>query len=196
MSISDKTFDEIAAHLTEGGWKEEGKDGLVTLYSKMIDNKECIKSVAEVNNCRPDQFIKLIIDCELRKKMAENLVQVYPIESGEDHDIIYQEASAPSRFVSNRDFIVARRWKTLEDGTVTMVMKSVEHEKFPPKSNPVRAEVVRQAVSLKPMDNNKTYFIQINSMDMNGMLPSSVISYSMKKMPVDLINKVEKYFNK
>jgi hypothetical protein len=189
-TITDKIFDEIISYLTDEGWQEAEKDQYVTIYTKQIGGGECVKSVGILENCTPDQIFQLIKDCELRKKISENLAQVFPIEEGEDHDIIYQEFIPNSRFVSNRDMVIARRWKKLNDGTIIIVMKSIEHSKYPAKSNPVRAQVVRQAVSFKPIENGKVIFTQINQMDLNGYIPSSVANYVLRKMPSELVNKL------
>ncbi|KAL0482550.1 StAR-related lipid transfer protein [Acrasis kona] len=190
--ISDQTFDELTSYLTAGGWVESETTEGVVISTKSFPEGQAVKSVGVLNDSPPDQVIKLIIDCNMRKKLSTNLAQVFCIESGDGCDVIYQEFVPNSMFVANRDMVIARRWKYLEDGSVVIVMKSVEHAKYPPhpSGTPVRAQVVRQAVSLTPIEENRTVFTQINQMDLNGYVPSSITNYVMKKMPIELVSKL------
>jgi hypothetical protein len=67
--------------------------------------------------------------------------------------------------VSNRDFIICRRWKKdTEKNTVTIVTKSIKYSKCPEIEDCVRANTIIQASFLE-YKNEKTYITLINQTD-------------------------------
>jgi hypothetical protein len=75
------------------------------------------------------------------------------IEKKENSDIIYVETSIKSMIVTDRDYVVERRWMISND-EIYMCSSSIEHKDVPEIKGIVRCNILAQSVYLKKTSDN------------------------------------------
>ena len=119
-------------------------------------------------NTTPDKFAELIFKIDRRGEFDDMFKKGEIIEKIDDNlNIVYSLFDSGSMVVSNRDFVTFVG-KVHEGDNVYIASKSIPHEKYPEKSNPVRGDVIASGWILKKIGENKTSIIFINGSDPKG----------------------------
>lgn len=167
----------IDAETTEFGMKElnnlddwylEGEWEHLKIWSKTLFEKYDISAFkAKMLLKRPvDLCLRAFRDHESRVEYVEYITVAKKIDEGEEWDICYQVSAPPLFFLSPRDSVLARTWSKSGDG-YDIITKSVEHPDYPLNDLYTRAEIIFQAVQLRPSEENPewTDIVAINQMN-------------------------------
>jgi len=101
-------------------------------------------------------------------------------------DVVYVKTIVP--LVSDRDYVVARRWEINDDGSqVIMCAKSIEHEKVPEVKGFVRCNIVIQAAIFNKVKEDETHITLLSCIEPNGWIPNFVVSQLQNIIPNRLL---------
>eukprot|EP01100_Stratorugosa_tubuloviscum_P006234 TRINITY_DN2699_c2_g1_i1.p1 TRINITY_DN2699_c2_g1~~TRINITY_DN2699_c2_g1_i1.p1 ORF type:complete len:321 (+),score=130.33 TRINITY_DN2699_c2_g1_i1:197-1159(+) len=78
--------------------------------------------------------------------------------------------------LADRDFLVVRRLKRFDDGSVLIADRSIEYGIVPPLKNCVRCNLEFNIRYFKDLANGKCQFVYINLTDIKGWVPSFVVN--------------------
>ena len=114
---------------------------------------------------------------------------------GKSYDVFYTRLKGPNALVSHRDFIIAREWWYDEANKAWwMIMRSIPYDGPQGKevSGVIRGEFVIQAFKFESVNDGKaTKFTIMAQVEYGGWLPSGVIGFFQKKIPLDMKDKLE-----
>jgi len=91
----------------------------------------------------------------------------------------------------NRDFLVFRRVKKLEDGRVIIAEQSIAHSKFPTKPGVIRCDLPYQMRILEPKDKG-TLIVGTNLTDIKGWIPAFAVNSSNIDVSLEELSHISK----
>jgi hypothetical protein len=199
--LNDDIFQSIVLQVAkDDGWKLESTKGNLQIQRKSIfpDKVQAVRVIASVP-LKPKHVFQVVLNIENRLHISDHTKEAKFVYRDHEHntDIIYTCVAAPSRLVSNRDFVVGRRWATLQECGLEgegyiVAMKSVTRDDCPPKGDNVRGEFIMQALMVKKKDENSSEIRILNQVELNGWIPSAIQSYFQTTVPCEMPELLEK----
>jgi hypothetical protein len=105
----------------------------------------------------------------------------YLYRLNEDVNLMWWQYN-PGVFITNRDFVVARRRVCIGDHTIILLDKGIETGLMPPLPDTIRTEMPFQVRHMTKMrEANGTNFVEIqymNQTDIKGMMPTALVNKS------------------
>eukprot|EP01080_Neovahlkampfia_damariscottae_P007295 gene7295-11614_t len=176
------------------GWNLEWNDKKIQCFSKKLYENTDMNTIKCFTTIHypVDLLYKVVLDGDTRVKWAPNVVKSKIIEKGDDWDIHYMLNQPPFSMISQREMLVVRKFKKVENG-YDVVVKSTTHKDYEIKSDVIRAEVLAQNIKIrKSLKNDQhsdvTLLNQINC----GWIPRWVMGQIMKNMPNIVIDSFSK----
>lgn len=211
--IDDDTYKQILSQVYLGdGWKQDtapsGKHHL-SIQKKQVfpDRVQAVKVIARVS-LKADHILKVVLNVENRLKISDHTKEAKFVEkTAADNftDVFYTCLGAPSRLVSARDFVVARRWDSISDCCALIgaqppsppkgyivALKSVVRDDCPPTSGNVRGEFVMQAIMIHELEDGTSEIRVLNQVELNGWIPSAVQGYFQTSVPCQMPDLLER----
>ncbi len=139
---------------------------------------KCVKSWGVVQNTPENVHRQLWSETKEEKLRDDDTMIDHKIvevlDDAGNYQIVYQKYKFPWP-LSARDFVFLRFVRTLPDGTIVFISKSVTHPDYPEEKKTVRGDIINSAYVQKPQDGN-TLFGYMVQMDPKVPLPSSLPS--------------------
>ncbi|KAF0694945.1 Aste57867_14200 [Aphanomyces stellatus] len=88
-----------------------------------------------------------------------------------------------------RDFVVITSEKRLQDGTIAIGTRSIDHPMYPESTKFVRAHTYVSGYVIRPVDVEQCHVTLIVHMNLNGMLPAMVINVLAIDSPLKLLKR-------
>eukprot|EP01115_Flamella_aegyptia_P014368 TRINITY_DN812_c0_g1_i1.p1 TRINITY_DN812_c0_g1~~TRINITY_DN812_c0_g1_i1.p1 ORF type:complete len:214 (+),score=65.86 TRINITY_DN812_c0_g1_i1:37-642(+) len=189
IEIAEATFDDLESLSTnDDGWEfVKEKDG-VNIHLRQVEGSPIVMMRGQIDiDCAAPDCLVITEDLESRKDWDELFIEGKVIEEIDDtHQVLHFKFKAPSRLITNRDFLMARAVKTLDDGTILANHVSCEHDDCPEQKGFVRGEIKASGYHFKPTGDNSckaTYVVQI---DPKGWIPTWLVNTVATKQPLIL----------
>ncbi|KAF0982948.1 hypothetical protein FDP41_010927 [Naegleria fowleri] len=188
---------------TYDGWVKDSEENGVTLYTKILFSDRSTPSIkfTGVVDEPLEEVFEVARNINYRIHMNETTVEAKWIEQpqqtqdGKSYDVFYTRLKGPNSLVSHRDLNIARIWWYNEaEKAWWMVMRSVKLDGPQGKevSGVVRGEFLIQAFKFESVNDGKsTKFTIVAQVEYGGWLPSGVISFFQKKIPMDMKTKLK-----
>eukprot|EP01080_Neovahlkampfia_damariscottae_P007294 gene7294-11613_t len=151
------------------GWKPTSGSKDITTYSKKLFDNSDMNAIKAYSTFQfpVDVLQKVLLDVESRTMWNPNVLKSKIIEKGDDWDINYVLNKSPVSMISQRESVLARKFKKFEDG-FDLIVKSTTHKDFEISNDIVRSEVLAQNTRVKKNPNNDQhsdviFIFQINS---------------------------------
>jgi len=182
--IDDTFVNEMISILTDDmHWKEEKRyhDGTVT-YSRSLPNVnqdlKAIKVVTEFDGT-PEAVSYLLHDymIERHKEWNKTFTEGKYVERFNQDENVQWWKYNQGPLVDDRDFLVARRKITQEDGGIILIDRSVIREDFPPTKDAIRCDLYFQVRLLKSLGNNRVRLSNMNMTDLKGHFPKWLLNW-------------------
>lgn len=173
-------------------WKLINEEKGITAYRKTIPGSPVMAFKGHAIIEAPiGKIYSVILDNEHRKEWVDRLKVSQILENTTPTEyIVYQEFKLPWP-ISNRDFVYrGKATRNAETGVVQVEMTSIEYPNAP-KTVGVRADLLRSAYILTPIDKTKTMVeVEIQS-DPKGALPHWLANLIQKKWPIKTLKGIQ-----
>eukprot|EP00762_Andalucia_godoyi_P002149 ANDGO_02536.mRNA.1 hypothetical protein AMSG_08085 len=185
----------------EGGWSfVKELEGVKIYRMKPEDMPVYFMKGTTVINAPYAKVTGMAWDTPTRKTWDDLYIESHIVQVIDDNTSIEHSAfSSGAPLVSSRDFLLARRKGTIENGGGSyIVARSVEHQDCPPNTGKhVRGEIYSSGFVFRPAaDNeNKTFATYVVAVNPKGSIPGFVVNMVSTKQPTalgKLRNAVEK----
>jgi len=138
-------------------------------------------------NATADEVLKCTEDLDARAKWDELFIKGSVIQDiDETHQVIHFQFKSPSMMVTNRDFVMARAVRRLEDGTILSNHRSVVHPDCGDCKGFVRGDVFESGYYIKPNGNGGCTVVYVVQIDPKGWIPTAIVNMVAKKQPLVL----------
>lgn len=203
----------------DDGWTVESAPSANTKYNLTIQRKQifpdrvqAVRVIARVP-LKADDILQVVLNIDNRCHISDHTKEAYFLDRmavEDSNDVYYTCLEAPTRLVSPRDFVVARRWDQLSDCCALIgadlpqsssstckgyivALRSAERKECPPKSGIVRGEFVMQAIMIHESEDGESCEIRVlNQVELGGWIPSPVQSYFQKGVPSEMPELLER----
>jgi hypothetical protein len=183
----------------DDNWKLaiDDKKNNIKVYKKEVSYTQALllKTFAEIPYSLKT-IMDLLDDFDFRMKWDKTfqkiiLVENLPQKENEEYTsfIQYSYMKFPA-FMTDRDFLqINKTWKNYlgDNKTVLSHNKSTTHEKYPEKSNPIRAEMIIGGFYLKEINDNLTKIYLINNADVKVTTGISLVNKKAPESPQNFI---------
>jgi len=186
MKIALKKCDQFIELMNQEDWKEtlnDRKNKLMIWTRPGQNGNNSVKCRGPVN-FPPEIIFKVIGDSKYRKTYDKNYDSGHFLMKVGAQTYIFYQKTAKIMIVSARDFIVLLTMNQLEDGSLLLVVASVDkNEMMPETKGVVRGFLEIGGWLLKPIeDGTKTECTYLTEVDLKGSIPSSVTNMANKMM--------------
>jgi hypothetical protein len=179
----------------ENGWEEATKNKNCTVYKKTIAGSDgvLLKTYGELNY-PISTILNVLLDHDNKKKWDKTyskhlVIEDFPEENNYKTWIEYNYMKFPA-FMTDRDFVLQFKFWMNYNGNKNVALffnSSVEHNDYPAKSNPIRAEMIIGGNYLEQIDNNLTKIYLINHADVKASTGKSIINSKAPDSPKNFI---------
>ncbi|CAF0994921.1 unnamed protein product [Brachionus calyciflorus] len=190
----EKDFEFIRNFCTsDEGWSLENSKKNMKIYTKQDDKfpYKALKCIGDFK-CSAKCLYDVVQDSEYcdywddRKEQSIDICQV-----SENSDLIFYLLKFHKPF-KKRDFVIQRCWKDYgEEKEKILYNHSVNHSKYPPNSDTVRAVSFITATLIKPTSENTCTFYFVTHADPGG-LPPWIVNLSTKLYGPKFVDKLHK----
>ena len=180
----------------ENDWKEATKSKHCTVYKKTIPGSDgvLLKTFGEIPY-PISTILNVLSDHDNKKKWDKTyskhlVIEEFPEENNCKKWIEYNYMKFPA-FMTDRDFVIqCKLWKNYNGNSNIALAynSSVEHNDYPAKSNPIRAEMIVGGNYLEQIDNNLTKIYLINHADVKASTGKSIINSKAPDSPKNFID--------
>ncbi|CAB1102757.1 unnamed protein product [Ectocarpus sp. CCAP 1310/34] len=160
----------------------------------------CVKAMGTLD-ARASDLYKLFLDNERVHEYNDNCKEVRDLERLSDDTKVSWACTPRYRPFKARDFVTAVHYRTLEDGTMMVVNRPVEHPAARRGKKYVRAEILIATNIMRPNreDPSKTDFISVTHINPGGIADSrigaKIVNKLCAKAPVNLLVALERSAN-
>ncbi|CAM9907926.1 unnamed protein product [Ectocarpus sp. 12 AP-2014] len=160
----------------------------------------CVKAMGTLD-ARASDLYKLFLDNERVHEYNDNCEEVRDLEWLSDDTKVSWACTPRYRPFKARDFVTAVHYRTLEDGTMMVVNRPVEHPAARRGKKYVRAEILIATNIMRPNreDPSKTDFISVTHINPGGIADSrigaKIVNKLCAKAPVSLLVALERSAN-
>ena len=180
----------------QNDWKEATKSKHCTVYKKTIPGSDgvLLKTIGEIPYSI-STILNVLSDHDNKKKWDKTyskhlVIEDFPEENNCKKWIEYNYMKFPA-FMTDRDFVIqCKLWKNYNGNKNISLFynRSVEHNDYPAKSNPIRAEMIVGGNYLEQIDNNLTKIYLINHADVKASTGKSIINSKAPDSPKNFID--------
>ncbi|XP_043925360.1 START domain-containing protein 10-like [Protopterus annectens] len=160
------------------GWLPQYSKGGVTVWSREQEESKTVKKLKIRITCRDvcaETLYDVLHDTNYRKKWDSNMIETFDIgRLTVNADIGYYSWKCPSP-LKNRDFVTLRSWLPLGNDYI-IINYSVNHPKYPPKKDFVRAVSLQTGYLIKSLGANSCILYYLTQVDPRGSLPKWVVN--------------------
>ncbi|CAM9830338.1 unnamed protein product [Ectocarpus sp. 4 AP-2014] len=160
----------------------------------------CVKAMGTLD-ARASDLYKLFLDNERVHEYNDNCKEVRDLERLSDDTKVSWACTPRYRPFKARDFVTAVHYRTLEDGTMMVINRPVEHPAARRGKKYVRAEILIATNIMRPNreDPSKTDFISVTHINPGGIADSTIgakiVNKLCAKAPVNLLVALERSAN-
>ncbi|RMZ94113.1 PCTP protein, partial [Brachionus plicatilis] len=189
---SDEDFEFIRQFcLEDEGWILENSKKDVKIYTKLNDKCPFKMLRAKADYKCPAQCLYDVVQdqeyCDYWDERKEKSADICQISF--NSDIIYYSIKFPKPF-RNRDFVIQRCWKDYGENRDKVIFNhSVNHAKYPAKSDRVRGISYLTATLIKPTSPRTCTFYFISQSDPGG-LPVWIVNLTTKLYGPKFVDKM------
>jgi len=153
----------------------------LTVFRKIVDGSGiyCVKGLCTIS-ASIDALITILLDLKGRMKWDRSLLTVQSIgNSGPGVDEVFYIAVKSPKGIANRDYVKARRFLRLDNGTFMVLERSLIHPAFPIRKDFIRGQVLFSGFLIHPIPNEpeKCLVGSISQLDLKGSIPLSILNY-------------------
>ncbi|KAH9154009.1 hypothetical protein AeRB84_003833 [Aphanomyces euteiches] len=185
-------LDKASATCTDTTWNEVKSSEGITVYRGVVEGSDWNAVMAKgVINC-PAGFLAEILqdiaEMTTFDEMTASCRVVELVDLPTKTSVRYAQAK-PVFPTLARDFVVITSEKRLEDGTIAIASRSIEHPTVPEAKGFVRAHTHISGYLVKPLADTQCEVTLIVHMDLGGMLPAVVINILAVDSPLKLLKR-------
>lgn len=198
MWVDDAFFHRALQELESNidGWRQVRRSRLITLYRKSLSFEPERRTETTHLAFRAEFVLPMSLrdsflvnhDFDLWRRNSRfvgDLHHVHPPTEDCTSDVYYGNTRSPMRWiVSDRDFVVARRWQfDAERGRIVIVSRHHEDDegRYPPREGYIRARVLLHAASFEAVDGGHgTKVTILTSVDLGGWLSMKAVNWMLK----------------
>merc|ERR1711916_50579 len=197
--ISDAFLDEMLALINrdDGTWSLASSHPKTStrVFASMSAAKHGLKPVKvhTVINAPPAKLAELLHDNLIQRHKDWNSSflggEMLQTEDDDCSVQVWRYATAPG--INSREFVVAHRKFTRDDGTIVLIDRSVQHPDAPLGSKYVRSHLPYNVRVFTPVDDGAvTEFKYMNLTDLAGSIPTWVVNASNGSVSVSEIDHI------
>ncbi|XP_065844928.1 START domain-containing protein 10-like [Oscarella lobularis] len=183
----------------EADWKlvNERLEAKMYRYTKNTGKHRVTMCKAVFEGIPMDIMEKIINDMNIRGEwdtMAKDMKDIDILD--DDTKIVYWVIKMPMP-CSNRDVLLHA--KTIRSPNETLIVyKNATHPKCPPKSSPIRADILLSSVRISSDkdDPNTSHLVFIQQFDLKGWLPASVVNFVAESRAFAMGDEMTDYYKK
>ncbi|EFC35737.1 predicted protein [Naegleria gruberi] len=184
INIAESRVIELADSKNPTGkvWQKiDEKNGCTAEFAEPPPHTGSYKVTFLMSGLTPEQVANVLWDSNHVLKLSTSLSEIKSLKKVEDIEVVVHSHKSPAFGVSKRDYLICRRLKKREDGSIVLCQKSVvDNALYPEQSGYVRGDLLVSGYVIKPVKKpnettatscHVTYVIQT---DVKGWIPDFV----------------------
>jgi hypothetical protein len=189
-------YDKESEALDAPGWELTVNRGSIKVLRflatdagpRMSSPPVLVRAYATIKNVSIENVFYHIVDPTMRPSWDTNFssFSLLPAQEGE---VLYCTLNAPFG-VTPRDFLQYRRC-IVEDGVVTIIMRSATHVQKPPAPGFIRAETYISGYVMRQSGEDTQLFLMTQT-DIKGLIPKWIVNSMAAKAPAQWIENLER----